>query len=169
MLLSPSIVTREECFFQPPGQNLSSGIDIQFVFITTPLYLQEVCYMAAQLITANSVAWPWTLLVLVKCLTWSTPMMVMTTQHQTFPLTDFTYPHLKVIFQSLASLSMVNILWILGLILVKHFQISVIAVGQKDGAVPSTLISTIKNNNLGSNLQDSQYLQQVNNTCTNLN
>ena len=58
-------------------------------------------------------------------------------------------------------------------------QFSVVAVGQKDGKLPSTVRSTIsylnsgfENENAnpaGANLQDSQYLQQARNTCTELN
>ena len=38
--------TKGECFFQLPGQNLSNGIDAQFVFIT--LLTLAVCYMVVQ-------------------------------------------------------------------------------------------------------------------------
>ena len=53
------------------------------------------------------------------------------------------------------------------------FQVSVVAVGQRNGTVSSTVRSKITNGQIGSNLevdlQDSQYLQQANNTCTKLN
>ena len=45
---SESYVPTEECFFQLLGQNLPNGIDVQFVFKTTLLMLQEVCYMVVQ-------------------------------------------------------------------------------------------------------------------------
>ena len=43
-----ALVPKEECFFQPPGQNLSSDINVKFVSKTTLLMMQEVCYMAVQ-------------------------------------------------------------------------------------------------------------------------
>ena len=46
------------------------------------------------------------------------------------------------------------------------FQVSVVAVGQRDGTVPSRVISTVED----TSLLDSQYwLQQANNTCTTFN
>ena len=49
------------------------------------------------------------------------------------------------------------------------FQISVVAVGQRNGTVPSTVRSTAISNSHPANLLDYQYLQQANNTCTKLN
>ena len=52
------------------------------------------------------------------------------------------------------------------------FQISVVAVGQRDGTVSSTVRSTATVNAIDFhqvNLLDYQYLQQTNNTCTKLN
>ena len=50
------------------------------------------------------------------------------------------------------------------------FQVSVVVVGQRNGTVPSGVISTIDNIQYPrTNLQGSQYLQQANNTCTKLN
>ena len=51
------------------------------------------------------------------------------------------------------------------------FQVSVVTVGQRNGTVPSTVISTLSSvqNEDGTNLLGSQYLQQANNTCTTLN
>ena len=46
------------------------------------------------------------------------------------------------------------------------FQVSVVAVGQRDGTVPSRVVSTVED----TSLLDSQYwLQQANNTCTTFN
>ena len=49
------------------------------------------------------------------------------------------------------------------------FQISVVAVGQRDGTVPSTVISIIHQGLYPGHLPDSQHLQQASNTCTKLN
>ena len=49
------------------------------------------------------------------------------------------------------------------------FQFSVVAVGQRNGAVPSTVRNIVgKDEGIGK-LQDRQYLQHTNNTCTKLN
>ena len=51
------------------------------------------------------------------------------------------------------------------------FQVSVVAVGQRDGTVPSTVRGTVRNwiDSSPVNLLDYQYLQKTNNTCTKLN
>ena len=50
------------------------------------------------------------------------------------------------------------------------FQVSVAAVGQRDGTVPSRVISTIDSTQYpDTNLQDYQYIQQANSICTELN
>ena len=49
------------------------------------------------------------------------------------------------------------------------FQVSVVAVGQRDGTVSSTVRSTVTSSTTKSHLLDYQYLQQTNNTCTKLN
>ena len=58
-------------------------------------------------------------------------------------------------------------------------QFSVVAIGQRNGKLPSTVRSTISTKNsgfenvnakpAGAHLRDSQYLQQASNTCTKLN
>ena len=51
----------------------------------------------------------------------------------------------------------------------ENFQVSVVAVGQRGGTVPSRVIGTIDNNQYsGTSLRDSQHLQQANNICTTL-
>ena len=49
------------------------------------------------------------------------------------------------------------------------FQVSVVAVGQRNGTVSSEVISTIIQTVNPVHLSDSQYLQKTNNTCTKLN
>ena len=53
------------------------------------------------------------------------------------------------------------------------FQISVVAAGQRNGTVSSTVRSTVRTNTIMDispvNLLDYQYLQQTNNTCTKIN
>ena len=49
------------------------------------------------------------------------------------------------------------------------FQFSVVAVGQRNGAVPSTVRNIVEKDEGISKLQDRQYLQHTNNTCTKLN
>ena len=49
------------------------------------------------------------------------------------------------------------------------FQVSVVAVGQRNGAVPSTVISIINQEFHTGLLPGSQHVQQANRTCTKLN
>ena len=52
------------------------------------------------------------------------------------------------------------------------FQVSLIAVGQRDGTVPSTVRSTVTSSTTefhSVSLLNHQYLQKTNNTCTKLN
>ena len=48
------------------------------------------------------------------------------------------------------------------------FKVSVVAVGQRNGTVPSTVISAIDKVQYPAKLLDSEYLQQTDNTCTKL-
>ena len=48
-------------------------------------------------------------------------------------------------------------------------QFSVVAVGQRNGAVPSTVRNIVEKDEGVGKLQDGQYLQHTNNTCTKLN
>ena len=49
------------------------------------------------------------------------------------------------------------------------FQVSVVAVGQRHGTVPSGVVSIIDQGSNPGHLPDSQHLQTANNTCTKLN
>ena len=49
------------------------------------------------------------------------------------------------------------------------FQVSVVAVGQRHGTVPSRVVSIIDQGFHPGHLPDSQHLQQANNMCTKLN
>ena len=49
------------------------------------------------------------------------------------------------------------------------FHIAVVAVGQRNGAVPSTVRNIVEKDEGVGKLQDRQYLQHTNNTCTKLN
>ena len=48
-------------------------------------------------------------------------------------------------------------------------QVSVVAVGQRHGTVPSRVVSIIDQDSNRGYLPDCQHLQQVNNMCTKLN
>ena len=91
-------------------------------------------------------------------------MTLKRTQLQTFPSTHFKYVHVKT-----------DCRWP-----VYHFpctvypgetfQVSVVAVGQRNGRVPSTVRSAIDNIQYPDDkLLDSEHLQQTDNTCTKLN
>ena len=49
------------------------------------------------------------------------------------------------------------------------FQVSVVAVGQRDGTTSGTVVSSITPQNRGTTLRSSQYLQQTSKACTTLN
>ena len=97
----------------------------------------------------------------------------MTTPIQTFLLFHFTYAHVQTTFQTAAVTFVIIIVIIIIIITHAHavysgemFQVSVVAVGQRDGTVPSRVVSTVEN----TNPLDSQYwLQLANNTCTTFN
>ena len=163
------IVTQEECFFQLPGQNLSSGIDIQLVFKNNSAVLAgsvlyggtiDNCKLTGLAMDTSSSGEVFDVLIHTNDSYDNTtsnissdPLHICTCENNLPVCSKSEYGQYTSI----------------GAHPGEKFQISVIAVGQRDGAVPSTLISTVKDNKLGSHLQDYQYLQQVNNTCTKLN
>ena len=174
----PSIATylpKEDCFFQLPGQNLSNGFDVKLFFTNnfadiagSVLYggaidhckltgldshsSGEVFDMVFRntdtdyYATSNISSDPFRI-----CLCESNLTYCSKSQYDVIPIT--AYPG-------------------------EAFQVSVVAVGQRDGTVPSTVRSIIQQLEGGfltsgvsnnSWLQESQYLQQANNTCTTLN
>ena len=162
-------VPKEECFFQLPGQNLSNGIvDVQLVFKNnyanaagSVLYGGAIdhCKLTHGLDSCSSGE------VFEKIVQFeddtksnktsnfsSNPFQICPCKNN-IPQCSESPPHFpRTVY------------------LGETFQVSVVAAGQKDGTVPSKVISTIANIHYpGANLQGSQKLQQANKTCTNLN
>ena len=153
-------VPKEECFFQLPGQNLSNDVDVQLVFKNNSadaagsvLYggVIDNCKLTG-VDPVHSSGEVFKMLVHIEgdntnSTISSVPIHICTcknnfpdcSNHGRFPRT--VYPG-------------------------ETFQVSVVAVGQRKGTVPSRVISTVEN----TGLLDSQYwLQQANETCTMLN
>ena len=84
----------------------------------------------------------------------------MKTQYQIFPLTHFVFAYVKTMIYIVC-----NTYIELDVYPGETFQVSVVAVGQRDGTVSSTVRSSI----FFGDIPDSQYLQQANSTCTKLN
>ena len=105
------IVTQEECFFQLPGQNLSSGISIQLVFKNNSAVLAgsvlyggtiDNCKLTGLAMDTSSSGKVFDMLVHTNDSDDNTISNI-----SSDPL--HIYAHAKTIFQSVASLSMVNI------------------------------------------------------------
>ena len=148
-------IPREGCFFQLPSQNLSSDLDVQFVFKNNfadaagsmlyggtidncdlgpynsgPVFDKVVHYEANN--TASSIS--------------SDPFHICLCNLNNRPNCS----------QSMKTLSVYP---------GETFQVSVIAVGQRDGIVPSAVRSHLDNGKLPS----SQYIQQTTKMCTTFN
>ena len=151
-------VPKEECFFQLPGQNLSNGIDVQLVFKNNSadvagsvLYGGAIdnCKLTHGLDSHNS-GEVFDMMVHNNDTDYNTtsnissgPLQIcLCERSEYFPRT--VYPG-------------------------ETFQVSVVAVGQRHGTVPSQVVSIINQGFNPGHLPDSQYLQQANNMCTKLN
>ena len=163
-----SYVPKEECFFQLPGQNLSNGIDVQLVFKNNSadaagsvLYGGAIdnCKLTHGLDSCSS-GEVFDKIVHIeddtKCNKTSdissNPFQICPCERNIPHCSESPHHFPRTVY------------------LGEKFQVSVVAAGQKDGTVPSNVISTIANIHYpGANLQGSQKLQQANKTCTKLN
>ena len=163
-------IPREECFFQLPGQNLSNGIDVQLVFKNNSadaagsvLYggVIDNCKLTHGL-DSHSSDEVFDMIVHIEddntnSNISSDPLQVCLCENNLYcsgsqysiPLI-YTYP--RTLYPG------------------ETFHVSVVAAGQRDGTVPSTVRSSIDNTQYpGTKLQDYQYLQQANSNCTEFN
>ena len=157
-----SLIIKEECFFQLPGQNLSTGVDVQLVFKNNSADVAgSVLYGGAidncelthglGLYSSGEVF----------------DMTVHTDNDNDYNTTSsISSDPFKICpcENNLPNCTMSNVTRTVypG----ETFEISVVAVGQRDGTVPGTVRSTIQYPS--TNLQGSQYFQQASNTCTKL-
>ena len=90
-------------------------------------------------------------------------MTMITTQLQTFPLTQFKYALVKTNFQTVVRIGM---MFHNAVEPGEIFQVSVVAIGQRNGAVSSRVISTIEKDPQTNSLHSKYQLQQASNICT---
>ena len=160
-------VTKEDCFFQLPGQNMSNDLDVQLVFKNNSadnagsvLYggaidncklthgldshsSGEVFDKIVHIDNDNETEYNTTSTIS------SDPLQICPCHHSFPDCKSWYYFRHAVIYPG------------------ETFQVSVVAVGQRNGTVPGRVRSTINNPN--TNLQEDQYLQQANHKCTKLN
>ena len=154
------------CFFQLPGQNLSNGIDVQLDFKNnfadvagSVLYGGSIdnCKLTPGLDSYNS-GKVFNMLVHNNDTDYNTtsnissnPLRICYCKNNLPDCSGSRYIFLRVYPG-------------------ETFQVSVAAVGQRNGMVPGTVRSSIDQRQYpGTNLQGSQYLQQTSSTCTQLN
>ena len=162
---------KEECFFQLPGQNLSNGIDVQLVFKSkfaggagSMLYGGAVDNCILTGLDSNNSGKVFDMIVHnndtddnTTSTISSDPLRICYCENNLPDCSDFHYHFARTVYPG------------------EIFQVSVVAVGQRNGTVPSKVISTILNEinqgviNYPAHLPKSQHLQQANNTCTKLN
>ena len=166
-----TLIPKEDCYFQLPGLNLSN-IHTQLFFKNnsadiagSALYGGVIDNCKLMGLDSYSSGKVFDMLVQIDDLDHSTtsnissePLRICPCENNLPDCSALMYGH-----------KMVNIKAYPGQI----FQVSVVAAGQRNGMVSSTVRSKITNDIIGSNLevdlQDYQYLQQANNTCTQLN
>ena len=149
-----AFIPREECFFQFPGQNLSSGLDVQLVFKNNSAN------------TAGSVLYGGTIdncdlgpydsgLVFDKVVHYEADNTASSISSDPFHICpcENNHPNCN---QSMKTLSVYP---------GETFQVSVVTVGQRAGIVPSAVRSHLDKGKLAS----SQYIQQTTKICTKLN
>ena len=156
-------VPKEECFFRLPGQNLSNGIDVQLVFKNnfaggggSMLYGGAIDNCILTGLDSNSSGKVFDMIVHnndtddnTTSTISSDPLYICYCENDLPDCSDFHYHFARTVYPG------------------ETFQVSVVAVGQRNGTVPSKVISIILN--YPSHLPNSQHLQQANKTCTKLN
>ena len=157
-----SHLPKEECFFQLPGQNLSTSADVRLVFkdnsaddAGSVLYGGAIdnCKLTYGL-DSHSSGEVFDMIVHNNDTDYNTTSKISSEPFFTCKIPDCSYmyhvPH--TVYPG------------------ETFQVSVTSFGQRNGTVSSGVISKIDHSaNPGDNLPDSQRLQQAKSTCTNLN
>ena len=166
---SESYVPTEECFFQFPGQNLPNGIDVQFVFKNNSADVAGRVLYGGTIDNCNlNGIYPYSsgtvFDMLVHIEDDNTNSNISSLPLHICPCTNnfpncssyFCYNHRHNHHYNYPRTVYPG----------EMFQVSVVVVGQRDGTVPSRVISTVED----TSLLDSQYwLQQATNTCTTFN
>ena len=162
---SESYVPTEECFFQLPGQNLSNGIDVQFVFKNNSAGIAGSVLYGGTIDNCNlNRMYPYSSGTVFDTLVHiednNTNSSISSLPFHICPCTN-NFPNCSSYFRYNHHYNYARTVYP-----GEMFQVSVVAVGQRDGTVPSRVISTVED----TSLLDSQYwLQQAKNTCTTFN
>ena len=155
-------IAKEECFFQPTGQNLSSGSDAQLIFKNNSADVAgnvlfggvvDNCKLTG-LYSNKSSGEVFGMLVNTDDNTnsniSSNPFHVCLCENNLPTCSESSYNVPHTVYPG------------------ETFQVSVVAVGQRNGTVPTT-VRSINFPKSTSDLLYSQYIQKVNRTCTKLN
>ena len=165
-------IPKDECFFQLPGQNLSNGLDVHFIFKSntacdagTVLYGGAIdsCKLTG-LHSYNSGE-------VFDQLVHNEDGYNTTSKVSSIPVRICPCKN-NIPLCSLSLHSLENIPYPHLVYPGETFHVSVVAVGQRDGTVSSIVRSTARTDTIyfdDVTLLDYQYLQQSNNTCTKLN
>ena len=161
-----TLVSKEECFFQLPGQNLSNGIDVHLVFKNNSaddagsvLYGGAIDNCKLTGLDSHNSGEVFDMIVHTDNDTEdntnsnisSDPLRICPCENNLSQCRVSLYHFPRRVYPG------------------ETFQVSVVAVGQRNGAVPGRVISSVDNTQYpGTKLQDYQYLQQGNSTCTKL-
>ena len=154
-----SLMPKEKCFFQLPGQSLTNSADVQFVFKNNSadaagsvLYGGAIDNCKLTDLDSYSSGEVFDMIVNIDSNDYNTTSVISSEPIGICPCQNNIPDCMNFIERQVYP--------------GETFQVSVIALGQRNGTVPST-VSTIY---LGTgDLPPSQYHQQVNNTCTKLN
>ena len=158
-------IPKQDCFFQFPGQNLSNGVDAQLVFKNNSadvagsvLYGGVIDNCKLTVVDSHSSGEVFDMLVHISddntnSTISSNPLHICPCEHG---LSDCSKSEYYVPFMIHPG---------------ETFHVSVVAAGQRNGALPSTVRSTVINKDTANpdELLGYQYVQQANNTCTTLN
>ena len=152
-------IKQEKCFFQLPGQNLSNSINVRLVFQSNSagaagsmLYGGAIDNCKLTGLDSNSSGEVFDMIVYNNDTDYNTPSNISSdslriclceNNHPNCSKYRYVVPHKVYPGET--------------------FQVSVVAVGQRNGPVPSGVISSIEHPR--TNLQVSQDLQQANNIC----
>ena len=152
MIQIATIIPREKCFFQLPGQNLSSGLDVQLVFKNNSAYTAGSVLYGGAIDNCYLNSGP----VFDKLVQYEADNTASSISSDPFRICLCNLNNRPSCSQSMKTLSVYP---------GETFQVSVVAVGQRDGVVPAVVRSHTDKGRLAS----SQYIQQTTKMCTTLN
>ena len=161
-----ALVPKEECFFQLPGQNLSSGINVKLIFKNNSaddagsiLYGGAIDNCKLTDLDSHSSGEVFDMIVHIDDDNdYNTTSNISSEPIQICPCENNLPNCSKSLYDVPHAVDPGEI-----------FQVSVVAVGQRNGAVSSAVISTIEKSPQTNFLHSKYQLQQANNTCTTFN